>query len=211
MPVAPGRAPAAGVSIFGPSPSIRSHRFLHTVGILKAALRHLPNLLSGLRIGLAALFPFLSPTGRIVVCIAAAVSDVLDGWIARHFDLDSPYGNTVDPVADKIFVLAVFTVLLLEEAIAPWELLAIAVRDIAVVARSAALLLMGRNETFAQLTARLVGKITTVLQFSVLFVVLIWQQLPLLLVLATALVSTAAAVDYSVDFVRRVRRAEATD
>lgn len=46
-----------------------------------------------------------------VVFILAALSDVLDGWLARLLGHDSAWGKAMDPVADKLFVYG--TVLLL--------------------------------------------------------------------------------------------------
>lgn len=80
---------------------------------------NLPNILSLLRI---ALIPVLvgifflpnasAPLWATVVFVIAAVTDWLDGYIARKWDQTSPFGAFIDPVADKLIV-AVALVLVL--------------------------------------------------------------------------------------------------
>ena len=78
-----------------------------------------PNLLSFLRIPMAFLFYYFYNWGNGVGVILAAVTllvsaltDLLDGKIARHFDQVSEFGKILDPVADKItqatFILCLF-------------------------------------------------------------------------------------------------------
>ncbi len=62
------------------------------------------NVLSLSRIPLAAAFAALpSARVRLVILLAAAASDLLDGWVARRFGGPSLLGAKVDPVADKVF------------------------------------------------------------------------------------------------------------
>ncbi len=80
---------------------------------------NLPNVLSLLRI---ALIPVLvgifllsnasAPLWATIVFVVAAVTDWLDGYIARKWDQTSPFGAFIDPVADKLIV-AVALVLVL--------------------------------------------------------------------------------------------------
>jgi len=48
------------------------------------------------------------------IFIAAAITDWLDGWIARRYDMGSAFGEFLDPVADKLMV-AVTLFLLVQE------------------------------------------------------------------------------------------------
>src|SRR5450432_80739 len=68
-----------------------------------------PGLLSLSRVPLAAAFPFVlgHPLLALGVLVAAGVSDVLDGWVARRFGLVTPTGAALDPVTDKVFVTTV--------------------------------------------------------------------------------------------------------
>ncbi|MFP4141529.1 MAG: CDP-alcohol phosphatidyltransferase family protein [Planctomycetota bacterium] len=84
----------------------------------------LPNQLTVGRIGLAAGFFVLlglwngnSSHGQVllnaafVVYLLAAITDVLDGWVARRFKLESAFGRIADPFVDKLLVVGAFVML----------------------------------------------------------------------------------------------------
>ncbi len=72
-------------------------------------LRHLPNLITGLRLVLAAPVVWLLLEGRylesLVLFAVAGVSDLVDGFLARHFGWTSRLGSILDPLADKALVV----------------------------------------------------------------------------------------------------------
>jgi len=83
--------------------------------------RHVPNLITGARLVLAAAFfvllSFYQYEGRgdpvlmssaFIIYIAALVSDWLDGYLARKWHVEGAFGRVVDPFADKILVLGSF-------------------------------------------------------------------------------------------------------
>ncbi len=86
--------------------------------------RNIPNLLTLLRLLLAAAF-FLTleqfrhpdPQAAVVLSFAAAlfivaaVTDALDGHLARRWHVESTFGRIVDPLADKVLVLGAFVYL----------------------------------------------------------------------------------------------------
>lgn len=67
---------------------------------------NLSNLISGLRILLSVLLLVTEPLSALffVVFILCGVSDVLDGYVARNFGLESDFGAKLDSLADIIFV-----------------------------------------------------------------------------------------------------------
>lgn len=68
-------------------------------------------------------------TGVFVIAMA---TDQIDGWLARHRGVSSPLGKLLDPVADKVVVLAAL-VMLIGEGVAPaWMVALIVVREILV-------------------------------------------------------------------------------
>jgi len=73
----------------------------------------LPNLLTLARIGLApviALLPFIQGSApkivAFVVFVVAAFSDVIDGWYARRYQVVTDLGKLLDPIADKLMLVA---------------------------------------------------------------------------------------------------------
>ncbi|MBM3676955.1 MAG: CDP-diacylglycerol--glycerol-3-phosphate 3-phosphatidyltransferase [Actinobacteria bacterium] len=67
-----------------------------------------------------------------VVFIVAMATDQVDGWLARRWNQTSPLGKLLDPIADKVLVMAAL-VMLVEEGVAPaWMIALIVVRELAV-------------------------------------------------------------------------------
>lgn len=166
----------------------------------------LPNALTASRLVLAVAFPWLPPEWRVAVIAIAAVSDFLDGWLARRLRAESTFGRMLDPVADKLFVLVLLGVLIAERALSPWWALAVAARDVVVLAGVAAVAARGRWADYPKMKPLWLGKVTTTAQFVLLLVLVASGEAWLWLLLLTAALSLAAAVDYARAF-RRARPA----
>lgn len=163
-----------------------------------------PNLLTGLRLALAATFPLLEPGYRGPVVLAAGLSDVLDGWIARRFHAESPLGRLLDGIADKAFVLAAVVTLVVAGEIPWWEGLLVMTRDVVVAVIAGRCAWRRAWAAFHHMRPRLAGKATTLLAFA-WFLALFPRfaapaRVPLFVVAAVA--SGVAALDYLAQFVR---------
>jgi cardiolipin synthase (CMP-forming) len=64
---------------------------------------------------------------------AAALTDGLDGTVARWFDAKSEIGAFLDPFADKLLLLSTFIALTIYQVLPPWLLAVIAIRDVIIV------------------------------------------------------------------------------
>lgn len=159
-------------------------------------LRHVPNSLSTLRIGLAFAFPFVDPSLRLSFVVVALLSEFFDGWFARHFDAVTPLGILLDPIADKLFILATAWVLISEGDLTLLQFFLIAARDVTVAIGAWSVLAESKRSIIPRLEPRLSGKLATTLQFALLvslFARLSWSR-PL--IFATAAVSCLSAIDY---------------
>lgn len=82
-------------------------------------IRYLPNALTILRIVLTPVFLYLAITGQseanrlwlFIIFAVCTVTDWLDGWIARKYNIISNFGKIWDPLADKFIVLSALGVL----------------------------------------------------------------------------------------------------
>jgi cardiolipin synthase len=81
----------------------------------------------------------------LAVFIAAAVTDILDGYLARVWEQQSSLGRMLDPIADKLLVASCLLMLAAEETIRGWTLLA------AVVILCREILVSGLREYLAEL------------------------------------------------------------
>ncbi|QIL90696.1 hypothetical protein GNX18_13685 [Microbulbifer sp. SH-1] len=83
--------------------------------------RHLPNLLSATRIALIPVIVWLSLIHEhmlaLLVFAAGALTDLLDGYLARRFGWQSHFGSLLDPIADRVFVLCLIPLLWYFDAI----------------------------------------------------------------------------------------------
>ena len=81
----------------------------------RSPLRHLPNLLSFIRIALIPLIIWLSLTDEHLWALAAfcfcALTDLLDGLLAHAFGWSTRFGALLDPVADRVFVFSLIPLL----------------------------------------------------------------------------------------------------
>ncbi len=173
-----------------------------------------PNVLSVLRLGLAAIFPFISAEHeywRVGVVVAAGFSDWLDGFVARRYGAKSPSGVLLDAVADKLFVFSVLLTLTVTEALQWWQMLLIIARDLAVAFVAAYVTIKRDWPAFRRLVPRLAGRFTTGFQFAVFLAVLIWPQTAFVTVVVslTALGSVVAGADYLGQFARALQEDKA--
>ena len=77
----------------------------------------IPNLLSVVRLALIPVIVWLYSVeknyyGAIGVIALSAATDIVDGWIARHFNMISDFGKALDPLADKLTQAALLICLL---------------------------------------------------------------------------------------------------
>jgi cardiolipin synthase len=79
------------------------------------------------------------------VFIAAGITDLLDGYVARAYDQQSSLGKMLDPIADKLLVASCLLMLAAEETIRGWSLLA------AVIILCREILVSGLREYLAEL------------------------------------------------------------
>lgn len=100
----------------------------------------IPNLLSLFRLVLIPVFLWLLIIGEygwaLLVLVVSALTDFVDGYVARHFNQISRLGQVLDPAADRLFIFSTLIGLAWQELI-PWWLVAV------IIARDVLLLVLG--------------------------------------------------------------------
>lgn len=95
---------------------------------------HLPNILSVIRLLLVLPVGLFLVEGRFEAALAlflfAALSDLVDGWLARRFAWESSLGRVLDPTADKLLLLVSLIALSLVGVLPFWATLALVGRDL---------------------------------------------------------------------------------
>ena len=99
--------------------------------------RHIPNLLTGLRLAAAPATAGLLAEGHFNAAFGlfalAGLSDAADGFLAKRFGLSTRLGRLLDPVADKALMLAVFVTLAFLDDVPLWLAATIILRDLLIV------------------------------------------------------------------------------
>ena len=103
----------------------------------------------------------------LVVFILAALSDYFDGMIAQRMNMVTDFGRLMDPIADKILVLAAFAAFVQLQLIDAWMFVIIVSREILIT--SMRLFALNKGKV---LSAARAGKHKTVLQMVVIFTIL---------------------------------------
>ena len=97
-------------------------------GKKKENIWNVPNILTILRMALIPVYWALMlldrPVAALIVFGVASLTDLMDGYIARKYQLITDFGKLMDPLADKLMVLSVMLLLVIR-GIAPWPALAI--------------------------------------------------------------------------------------
>jgi cardiolipin synthase len=95
----------------------------------------LPNLLSLIRLAGVPVFLWLvlgpeADGWALTLLMVSGVTDFLDGYLARRLGQTSMLGQILDPVADRLYILAVVVGLALREVIPWWAALSLPLRDL---------------------------------------------------------------------------------
>lgn len=127
---------------------------------------NVPNALTVFRIVLIPLYLYIFFTPiplhtliAFLILILAGITDIVDGYIARKYKLVTSFGTMMDPLADKLMMMAVISSLFLTERISIWAALFFFARDLGMIIASAIFHIRGKKTV----PANAFGKITTVL------------------------------------------------
>lgn len=123
-------------------------------------LRHIPNMISTVRIGLIVLFAVYFRNHEyiksLIVYGVAFLSDLLDGFLARRFNWVTSIGKLLDPLADKLMLITVLICFSLEGFIPAWVLFLVASKELLMCVFSAFLFKSG-----VVVEADIFGKLST--------------------------------------------------
>jgi CDP-diacylglycerol--glycerol-3-phosphate 3-phosphatidyltransferase len=140
-------------------------------------MRWIPNALTIARLAMIPVFVALllaSDGGHswaaAIVFGVAAITDQIDGWVARRWHVESQFGKIADPLADRLMIDAA-VILLWNAGRLPWVALAIPARDLALVAGYK--LVVERGYDFS---VNLAGKAATWLLYASLAFVMVTRE-----------------------------------
>jgi CDP-diacylglycerol--glycerol-3-phosphate 3-phosphatidyltransferase len=171
---------------------------------------NLPNLLTLLRILLVPVLVVAlteeieyGSTIAAAVFVLAALTDGLDGYIARSRASITTFGKVMDPVADKLLIAAALLALVSLDRLAAWVAMVIIAREFAVSG-----LRIAAGQQGVVIPASALGKLKTIVQSAAVLALIaapnenaVWVQV---LVYAMVLVTVVSGADYFLNFRRRL-------
>lgn len=181
-------------------------------------LRQLPNTITGLRLVMAPVLPWLLLAGHhrsaLAVALLAGLSDALDGLLAKRFGWQTRLGSLLDPIADKLMLGLAMLGLMWIAMLPVWLVLLVLMRDVVIVAGAAA---WWRLAGPFDGRPSLLGKLTTALQVALVLLCLFELSglvLPLQAriegVVAVGLLTFVSGVDYVIRYGVRAWRYKRT-
>ena len=157
----------------------------------------IPNLLTALRILSIPFFAALVTAGNLhaalILFTAAAATDFFDGYLARRFSWQSPLGQSLDPLADKLLMSSAFIVLAYAGFVPVWLAAIVLLRDLSMLL---GIIILNRSGSGVNIEPTVAGKATTFLQTIAVASVLFGLPVDNVLYLILALVTAYGGVEY---------------
>lgn len=110
--------------------------------------------------------------GALAVLTAAALSDVVDGTVARLLKQETPLGVALDPIADKLLMTTAYLTLAFRDALPWWLTILVISRDVAIIITALLISLVAGYRPFRP---SVLGKASTVVQIATVFAAVSFQ------------------------------------
>lgn len=183
--------------------------------------RSLPNILTALRLIAVpyVLFHILQDnlTAAFYLFVFAAITDYVDGYLARHWRVETKFGRIFDPIADKALLMGSYIALAYTGHIPEWLMYLIVGRDILIIGGAIIIYLFNLP---VRLIPFFISKVNTFLQLILVVSILIadfslydalsselYSQFMEGLLYITALTTILSGIEYVFYFVRQNLRA----
>lgn len=132
----------------------------------------------------------------LLIFVIASLTDTLDGYLARKYELVTTFGKFLDPIADKLLVVSAFVMLVADQQIPGWIVIVIISREFIITGFRVIAASSGTT-----IAASGFGKIKTITQFASIILYLTNIEIPTVKIIALyiALIFTVlSGVDYIV-------------
>jgi CDP-diacylglycerol--glycerol-3-phosphate 3-phosphatidyltransferase len=175
---------------------------------------NLPNALTVFRILLVPVLVVAllgeTPNGDLLAAIVfaiASLTDAVDGYIARSRNAITTFGKLMDPVADKLLILAALVSLVSLNRVEAWVAMVIIAREFAVTVTR-----MAATQAGVVIASNWWGKVKTIVQVACVFFLIAIDGSPAwldALVYGTVAITVISGIDYFFGLRRLLREADA--
>ena len=174
---------------------------------------NLPNVLTVLRIMLVPVVVVAllgnTPAGDVLAAVVfalASLTDFVDGRLARARGSITTFGKLMDPLADKLLIIAALLSLVSLNRLEAWVAMVIITRELAVT-----VLRLGATQAGVVMAASMFGKVKTCMQIAAILALIAVHGEPLwvsLLLYATVVVTVLSGLDYFFGLRRQMQQAQ---
>ncbi|MDR2789746.1 MAG: CDP-diacylglycerol--glycerol-3-phosphate 3-phosphatidyltransferase [Campylobacteraceae bacterium] len=134
--------------------------------------------------------------------VLASVTDFFDGYIARAWDQKTVIGGILDPLADKMLILASFLGLMLLGRANPWAVYIILVREFFITGLRVAAASEGK-----EVAASMSGKVKTVFQMIAIgFLIMNWSPLAEILLWFSVILTLYSGFEYVANYTKGAKK-----
>ena len=143
---------------------------------MKKYFKYVPNILTIIRFLLIPIIITLISSGKyvdaIIVFSISGITDILDGTIARKFNLISDFGKLMDPLADKLTQLSMLLMLTVKKIIPLWIVIVVFIKEFCLICGAS--FLYGKELV---VSSKWYGKAATTLFYLAIVVSLVLKEL----------------------------------
>ncbi len=138
----------------------------------------IPNILTTVRLILIPIFAYLVLGAKefpaaAMIFLFSGITDVVDGYIARHFHMITNFGKIYDPFVDKLMQLTALICLCMSEILPFWLVALILCKELAMIITGGILYLKK-----IVVYSHWYGKATTVILYTIVVIMILWQPIP---------------------------------
>lgn len=139
------------------------------------------------------------------VFVLASITDVLDGYIARKYNMTTKWGQLMDPLADKLMQISAIVSMVIADMIPIWFIIVAAVKEGLMIIGSAFLAV---KKTYVQ--SNIFGKLNTVVLFVALCIFLIFpginKTVETVILCASIALSIFAMITYTYSYLLKQKK-----
>ena len=161
-------------------------------------MKALPNIISIFRICLVPVFLIVyfseicnATLYAAIIFAVAAISDFVDGYLARKYSATSNLGKILDPLGDKLMTVAVMASITIDGIIPLWPVLVVVAKELLMAAGG---VIVHRKARAEMPPSNIVGKSATVVFFLVCLALMLFREIPR--GVGTAMIAIAIALTF---------------
>lgn len=176
------------------------------MNMLNLITMNVPNLITLIRFLLIPIFVilFFNPQNNglfysMIVFAVSGISDMLDGYIARKYNLITKLGTVLDPLADKLMLIAVLSCLAIKNYIPLWVIIFIMIKELTMIIGG--LLLLKDNTV---IPSNFYGKLSTFLFYVSILILIFNKGISKIMIYISVLISFIALINYLIIYKKKI-------